>query len=113
MSSDYAIFSAGGKQHRVVEGEILSIDFIKNKKRGDKLVFDDVLMFKSDSGYKIGTPMVGGAKVEASVMNNGDEGGGVKAKKVHVFRKRRRHVYKKLNGFRALSTQIKIEKITA
>ena len=110
----YAIITAGGKQHRVVEGETLSIDFIKNKKRGDSIVFDEVLMLKNDAGYKVGTPYVGGVSVQASVVNNGDgEGEGVKAKKVYVFRKRRRHNYKKLNGFRALSTQVKIDKITA
>ncbi len=109
----YAIITAGGKQHRVVEGETLSIDYVKNKKKGDSLVFDTVLMVKDGSGYKVGTPNVSGAKVEATVMRNGDDGEGIKGKKVLIFKKRRRHVYQKLNGFRALSTQIKIDKISA
>jgi len=109
----YAIISAGGKQHRVEAGELLAIDYIKNKKQGDSIIFEDVLMLKNDAGYQIGKPLVAGAKVEATIVDNGDEGGGVKAKKVHVFRKRRRHGYKKLNGFRALSTRIKIDNITA
>ena len=108
----YAIFSAGGKQHRVSEGDILRIDLQSGKTPGDAIEFSDVLFVKSDAGYSVGTPTVAGAKVSASVVNNGEAGEGVKDKKIYVFKRRRRQGYRKLQGHRQRYTEIKIEKIS-
>lgn len=106
----YAIIEAGGKQHRVVEGETLRIDLMKNKKAGDELVFDRVLMLGGED-YKVGAPLVEGAKVVAKVTNMGDDGRGVKGVKVWSFKKRRRHGYEKTIGHRQRYTEVRIEKI--
>lgn len=109
----YAIINAGGKQHRVVEGEKLRIDLMAGKNKGDSVTFDQVLMVKTDGGYKVGTPVVDGASVSATVVNNGDDGEGVKGQKVLVFKKKRRKGYHKLRGHRQRYTEVKIEKISA
>jgi large subunit ribosomal protein L21 len=108
----YAIIVAGGKQHRVQEGERLRIDLVAGKKRGDKLVFENVLMVKGAAGYKVGTPNVSGAKVEASVVENGDDGEGLKGIKVWSH-KRKNKGFEKTIGHRQRYTEVKIEKISA
>ena len=109
----YAIIVAGGKQHRVQEGETLRIDYLKGKQAGEAITFDNVLMVKSGDDYKIGAPAVDGAKVEAKIVANGENGEGEKAKKVLVFKKIRRHGYMKKQGHRQRYTSVKIEKINA
>lgn len=107
----YAVIVAGGKQHRVAEGDRLRIDLIKGKAKGDSLVFDHVLFVKTDGGYKVGTPTVEGAKVEATVLDNGEKGAGVKGEKVWAFKKRRRKGYSKIRGHRQRYTAVRITKI--
>ena len=65
-----------------------------------------VLLVKEDSGVKIGTPVVEGAKVTATLLDT------VKADKVLVFKKKRRKGYQKLNGHRQVMSQIQIDSIT-
>ena len=106
----YAIIEAGGKQHRVSPQEKLHIDLMKNVKKGDKLVIDQVLMIGGES-YKVGKPLVEGAKVHATVVDMGTDGEGFKAKKIKVFKKKRRQGYHKMIGHRQRYTQIQIDKI--
>ena len=108
----YAIISAGGKQHRVVEGERLRVDLIAGKNKGDSLTFDQVLMVKGEGGYQIGRPTVEGASVSASVVANGEDGQGEKDKKIIVFKKKRTKNYKRKQGHRQRYTEVKIEKIS-
>ena len=108
----YAIISAGGKQHRVIEGERLRIDLINGKTKGDNITFDRVLMVGNEGEYKIGAPLVDGASVSATVVANGEDGTGEKAKKILVFKKIRTKGYTKLRGHRARYTEVKIEKIS-
>ena len=106
----HAIFETGGKQHRVVVGEKLRIDLMSEVKVGDALTFDNVLMLCGDAP-KVGAPYVEGAKVLAKVTNMGKEGEGLKAKKVLVFKKKRRQGYRKKQGHRQRYTEVQIEKI--
>jgi large subunit ribosomal protein L21 len=106
----YAIIVAGASQHKVVEGEQLRIDLLSDKKKGDKLTFDNVLMVGSDGNYKIGAPQVAGAKVEATVIDMGKDGRGAKGVKVWSL-KRRPGDYVKHMGHRQRYTVIKIDKI--
>lgn len=107
----YAIISAGGKQHRVIEGERLRIDLINGKQKGDALTFDQVLMVGGDGAYKVGQPTVDGASVEATVVKNGEDGTGEKAKKIYVFKKIRTQGYHKKQGHRQRYTEVQIKKI--
>ncbi len=108
----YAIISAGASQHKVSEGETLRIDLIAGKKKGDKLTFEKVLFVENAGKHTIGQPLVGGAKVDATVIDNGVDGEGHKGDKVWAL-KRRPGDYVKHKGHRQRYTIVKIEKITA
>jgi len=108
----YAIIEAGGKQHRVTPGEKLKIDLLKDKQKGDSLVFDRVLMVGGET-VAIGRPYVTSAKVLATVSSMGNDGEGLKDKKVHVFKKKRRQGYQKSIGHRQRYTEIEIKSIEA
>lgn len=100
----YAIVEIGGHQYKVSENDTLFVD--KQNVEGNTLNFDRVLLVKEDSGVKIGTPVVEGAEVTATLLDT------VKADKVLVFKKKRRKGYQKLNGHRQVMSQIKIDSIT-
>jgi large subunit ribosomal protein L21 len=100
----YAIVEIGGHQYKVAENDTLFVD--KQNVEGNKLSFDRVLLVKEDSGVKIGTPVVEGAEITATLLDT------VKADKVLVFKKKRRKGYQKLNGHRQVMSQIQIDSIT-
>lgn len=106
----YAVIVAGGKQHRVTEGERLRVDLMRGRNKGDSVVFDQVLMIGGDT-YKVGTPVVPGAKVEATVTLNGEGGEGLKGPKVIIYKKKRRKGYEKTQGHRQRYTEVRIDKI--
>ena len=99
----YAIIATGGKQYKVSEGDIITIEKL-GVEAGEKVTFDQVLAVGGDS-LKIGSPMVEGATVEASVVANG------RGKKVIVYKYKRKTGYHKKNGHRQCFTKVKIEKI--
>ena len=101
----YAIIATGGKQYKVSEGDIITIEKL-GVEAGEKVTFDQVLVVGGDD-LKVGDPTVAGATVEASVVENG------KAKKVIVYKYKRKTGYHKKNGHRQQYTQVKIEKINA
>lgn len=108
----YAIIETGGKQHRVTAGEKLRIDLMKDVKKGEKVVFDKILMVGPEN-YKIGKPYLANAKVTATVTDMGTEGTGVKDAKVLVFKKKRRHGFTKLRGHRQRYTEILVDAVEA
>ena len=99
----YAIIATGGKQYKVSEGDIITIEKL-GVDAGEKVTFDQVLVVGGDD-LKVGDPTVAGATVEASVVENG------KAKKVIVYKYKRKTGYHKKNGHRQLFTQVKIDSI--
>ena len=99
----YAIIATGGKQYKVSEGDIITIEKL-GVEAGEKVTFDQVLVVGGDD-LKVGDPTVAGATVEASVVENG------KARKVIVYKYKRKSGYHKKNGHRQAFTQVKIEKI--
>ena len=96
--SDFAIFQTGGKQYRVTEGDIVKVE--KLDATGD-VTFDHVLMI----GDRIGTPTIDGAKVVATVLEQ------KRSDKVLVFKKKRRHNYRRTAGHRQFITVLKIKEI--
>jgi len=100
----FAVIKTGGKQYKTQEGDVLHIEKI-NKKKGQKLTFDKVLLIVDDGKAVIGTPVVKDASVKAVVLDN------IKDKKIIVFKKKRRKRYKKKAGHRQLLTKIKVEEI--
>ena len=99
----YAIIATGGKQYKVSEGDIITIEKL-GVEAGEKVTFDQVLVVGGDE-LKVGEPTVARATVEASVVKEG------RAKKVIVYKYKRKTGYHKKNGHRQAFTQVKIEKI--
>ena len=99
----YAIIATGGKQYRVSEGDVIRVEKL-NAEAGSSYKFDQILMFGGEE-TKIGTPVVEGASVEATVMGDG------KAKKVIVYKYKPKTGYHKKNGHRQQYTEVKIDKI--
>ncbi len=96
----FAIFKTGGKQYKVQKGEVLSVEKLDADK---EVVFEEVLM----AGDKVGNPLVAGAKVKAEVVDQ------IRDDKVIVFKKKRRHNYRRTQGHRQYLTVIKITDIIA
>lgn len=101
----YAIIATGGKQYKVSEGDIITIEKL-GVEAGENVTFDQVLAVSGDE-MKVGNPTVSGATVEASVVKEG------RAKKVIVYKYKRKTGYHKKNGHRQPYTRVKIEKINA
>ncbi len=74
----FAIIKTGGKQYKVAEGDVLMVEKLETE--GDSVVFDQVLLTADGDNVRVGKPLVGGAKVEAKVLETG------KAEKKMVFR---------------------------
>ncbi len=100
----YAIVEIAGKQFRVEKDAQVKVPLLASEV-GKKVEFEKVLLVSDDSGVKIGTPVVEGAKVSAEVLEHGRE------KKIIVFKKKRRKGYRKKRGHRQHFTRIKIEDI--
>lgn len=97
----YAVIAAGGKQHRVEEGEVLRLEKIEFA-TGETVKFDQVLMVADGDNIKIGAPLVDGAQVTAEVVSHG------RADKVKIIKFRRRKHSMKRQGHRQWYTEVKI-----
>lgn len=102
----YAIIRTGGKQYQVAPGDKLRVEKLAGNV-GDTVELADILMVVDGEDVKIGTPVVSGAKVVAKIAEQG------KAKKVVVFKKRRRQGYRLKKGHRQFFTALIIEEIAA
>lgn len=100
----YAVIKTGSKQHKVTEGEVLSVEKLAGEK-GAEVVFKEVLMVSSDKGVKIGKPFIEGAKVFGEIIAQD------KGPKIHVYRMKRRKGFHKKTGHRQELTNMKITKI--
>ena len=101
----YAIIKTGAKQHKVSEGDVLSVEKLAGDK-GTEIVFNEVLMVSDDNAVKIGKPFVEGAKVTGEVVSQ------IKGPKLLIGKKKRRKGYRKKTGHRQLLTSMKITKIS-
>ncbi len=97
----YAVIAAGGKQHRVEEGEVLRLEKIEAA-TGESIDFDQVLLVANGEDVKIGAPTVNGAKVTAEVVAHG------RGDKVTIIKFRRRKHSMKRQGHRQWYTEVKI-----
>ena len=100
-----AIIVTGGKQYNVSEGDTLFIEKLEVN-AGDAVVFDQVLAIVDGENTKFGTPVVEGAKVEATVVKNG------KGKKIRIFKYNPKKGYHKRQGHRQPYTKVEITKIS-
>jgi len=102
----YAVIKSGGKQHRVVEGEVLKLELI-DAQPGSAIEFDEVLLVADGSDVKIGAPVVEGSKVTAEVVTHG------RGDKIKIIKFRRRKHSMKRMGHRQWYTEVKITGISA
>lgn len=98
----YAVIKTGGKQYNVTTGDVVKVEKLIAE-AGSEVVFNEVLR----AGDKIGTPVVEGASVKATVLAQ------EKDKKVIVFKKKRRQNYRRKNGHRQNVTFVKITDVVA
>jgi large subunit ribosomal protein L21 len=101
----YAIIRTGGKQYQVSTGERLRVEKIDGNV-GDSVELSEVLMVGDGEDVKIGLPTLEGAKVIARIVEQG------KARKVLVFKKKRRKGYRVKRGHRQLFTALEIGEIS-
>jgi large subunit ribosomal protein L21 len=101
----YAVIVSGGTQHRVSEGDVLKVEKIEGAEPGTQMELDRVLVAGAGTDLQVGTPEIAGAKVVATVLDNG------RAKKILVFKKKRRKQYRRTQGHRQAYTELRIDRI--
>ena len=101
----YAIIQTGSKQYKVAVGDIVEVEKL-GLEAGAEVTLDQVLAVAGEDGkLNIGTPMVEGAKVSAKVLDN------FRAKKIVVFKMKRRKGYRRTQGHRQNLTRVEITAI--
>ena len=108
----WAVIEIGKKQYKVQKGDVLLVERLSsgekssfNAKKEDKIIIDKVLLLYKDRKLNIGFPYIQGARAEASVLKE------EKAKKIIVYKYKRRKKYRKTKGHRQILTRLKISDI--
>jgi large subunit ribosomal protein L21 len=102
----YAVIKTGGKQYKVAAGEKIKVEQIAADV-GQEIVIDEVLAIGNGTDLTIGTPLVAGATVKATVVSHG------KHDKVRIFKMRRRKHYQRHGGHRQSYTELQIGAVSA
>ena len=101
----FAIINIAGKQFKVEEGDQLKVPHLSTEV-GKSLVFDKVLLINDNSNVELGSPILKNISVSATVVDHGRD------RKIRIFKKKRRKVYKRKNGHRQGFSLIKIDSIS-
>ena len=102
----YAIFNHKGKQYKVSKDNLLKLPKLSDLKKNDTITLEDITLLKTDNGdITIGTPIIKDVKIKAKVINQ------IRDSKIIVFKKKRRHNYRRKIGHRQDLTLVKIEEI--
>ncbi|MEL6183313.1 MAG: 50S ribosomal protein L21 [Myxococcota bacterium] len=102
----YAVVEAGGKQHRVSEGDLVKVEKIEGEV-GAEVRLERVLMIAVEGETKVGRPVVEGASVTAEIVRQGRD------KKVIVFKKKPNKQYRRKKGHRQPFTHLRIKGISS
>ncbi len=97
----YAVIQTGGKQYRVAPGDRLRVEKLAGD-RGATVTFDNVLMVGGEGSFRVGKPTVAGVKVTAQITAQD------RAKKIIVFKLKRRKNYRRKHGHRQYYTELHI-----
>lgn len=100
----YAVIKTGGKQYRIAQGDVVRVEKLAGQV-GDKVTLNEVLFVGGNGEVKIGTPILPNVRVTVEILEQG------KAKKIIVFKKKRRKSYSRQRGHRQQLTTIKITEI--
>ena len=102
----FAVIKTGGKQYQVSKGNKIQIEKLPKVKKGDKVIFDKVLLLVDDKdNIKLGTPYLDKIKVEGTLLNN------IKSKKIDVMKYKSKIRYKRVYGHRQNIAEVIIDKI--
>ena len=101
-----ATIKTQGRQFTVTEGDVLKVNSFPDTEAGDTIDINQVLMIGEGADARFGAPLIEGAIVKATILEN------KKDKKVIVFKKKRRKGYAKKNGHRQNFTRVMIEAIS-
>ena len=102
----YAVIKTGGKQYRVAKDDVIIVERLAGE-AGDKIEIDQVLLLDDGKGPTLGTPLVDGARVAATVLDQS------RGDKIIVFKKKRRKNYRRTMGHRQDLTVLRITDILA
>ncbi len=100
----YAVIETGGKQYRVQEGDVISVEKL-GLDEGETVEFNKVLVYSDGDNIQFGTPVLDNAKVTGNIVANG------KGNKVVIFKYKAKKDYRKKRGHRQPFSKVKIEKI--
>jgi large subunit ribosomal protein L21 len=101
----YAVIRSGGKQYRVAPGQTIRLEKVAGDV-GSKVELGDVLLVENEGNIQVGSPVVASAKIQATVLEHD------RAKKILVFKKKRKKQYRRTQGHRQDYTSVRIDSIT-
>lgn len=102
----YAVVKTGGKQYKVAENDVIKVERLSGE-AGDTITLNEILMLVDGDKVTIGTPQVDGAAVSAEILEQS------RAKKIVIFKKRRRQTYRRKAGHKQLITVLRVTDILA
>jgi large subunit ribosomal protein L21 len=102
----FAVIRTGGKQYKVAKDDVIAVELLDGEP-GQTIELGEVLMVGDGAAVATGTPLLAGASVSAELVEQR------RAAKIIVFKKKRRHNYRRKNGHRQLETVLRIPEIRA
>ena len=100
----YAVIKSGGKQYRVVPGQTIRVEKVAGEV-GAKIELGNILLVENDGNVQVGSPLIANAKIEATVIEHD------RAKKILIFKKKRKKQYRRTQGHRQDYTAVRIDNI--
>ncbi|MCF7934830.1 MAG: 50S ribosomal protein L21 [Synergistales bacterium] len=102
----FAVVETGGKQYRVAPGDVIKVERLPEEE-GQSITLSKVHLLSNDGGVQVGNPLVEGASVSATVLQQG------RNKKVNVFKYKSKKKYRRMRGHRQPFTELRIDEINA
>jgi large subunit ribosomal protein L21 len=100
----YAVIESGGKQYRVAPGDVIRVEQL-DVPAGESIELDRILLVADEQGARVGSPVLSGVKVTATVRGHG------RGDKIRVFKMRRRKNYRRQAGHRQNYTELEITQV--
>jgi large subunit ribosomal protein L21 len=100
----YAVVRTGGKQVRVAPGQAVRVEKLPGAV-GERVAFDQVLLVGGEGEARLGRPLVAGARVVGTITRQG------RARKLVIFKSKRRKNYRRKQGHRQSFTEVRVEEI--
>ena len=100
----YAVIRSGGKQYRVTPGQTVRLEKVTGDV-GSKVELGEVLLVENEGKLQVGSPVVANAKIQATVLEHD------RAKRIRIFKKKRKKQYRRTQGHRQYFTAVRIDSI--